>query len=123
MGWRAQPRYDKSRGNWFCRYRNKKHYLGVDHAEAHRRFAQIVGADGAPPLVVAEAIEQWLAQYGGREATRYGLMRWHRFAWTKTLSELPSDLSRGPGDRRASVSPPEAGFGVKDLGDRDRGAR
>lgn len=42
---------------------------------------------------------------------------------TRMQTFVYGDPSRGPGDRQASASPPEAGIAVNDFGDRDRSTR
>ncbi len=90
MGWRAQPRYDKSRNSWYCRHHRKKHYLGTDYPEACKRFARIIGPDavaGQDPETVVEAIEAWLAANGG-DWERWILKTWDAFAGHVPLCDL-----------------------------------
>lgn len=92
MGWRPQPRFDKSRKSWYCRYRKKKHYLGVDYVEACRRFAEIVGRDdlGEAPETVAEAVLAWLSLHG-KDWERFILKTWAESYGAAPLHRLGRD--------------------------------
>lgn len=93
MGWRPQPRYDRSRNSWHCRYKNKKHYLGTTYPEACERFAKIIGTDaviGQEPVTVMEAIESWLLANSRGPWARGLLKTWDAYAGNTPLCGIKS---------------------------------
>lgn len=93
MGWRPQPRYDKSRNSWYCRYRNKKHYLGTEYIEACERFARVVGQEavGEAPQTVAEAISSWLLLHDQKRWDWWILKTWAEYAGREPLHRIIPD--------------------------------
>ena len=91
MGHRSQPRWDKSKRAWYCRYRNRKYYLGQDESVAYKKFAGIVGGEITTDVrTVASAVAEWQAR-NGTDWTKYLLGRWLEFGGTVTLDTVNND--------------------------------
>ena len=94
MGWRPQPRFDKSIKAWICRYKGKKTYLGRDYAEACKRFAVIVGPEFAGTIkTIGKAAQTWQTA-NGDTWTKYLLGRWIEFAGTVSLTDITDEHFR-----------------------------
>lgn len=88
MGHASQVRFDVTKQAYYCRHKRRKHYLGKDLVEAHRRFTKIVGhhSPAGTPDTIAEAVEAFLLEHPvalNRECAN----RWAKYFRTKELSE------------------------------------
>ncbi len=89
MGWKPGVRWDKANKYHYTRYQGKKHYLGTDYADAHRRFADIVGA--AAPREAPESLAEAVLMYQAENPVPFNeerLKAWVRHTPRLLLSDI-----------------------------------